>query len=65
MTDFIPGFYFARSQAKSFHVEGALNHIFTQSLPFEGSQPRIFKIRLDDQWFSFPEPEGLAGKLNR
>ncbi|KAI5282558.1 ferredoxin-fold anticodon-binding domain-containing protein 1 isoform X1 [Manis pentadactyla] len=54
-----------RSQAKSFHVEGALNHIFTQSLPFKGSQPKIFKIRLDDQWFSFPEPEGLAGKLNR
>ncbi|KAK2488450.1 hypothetical protein MC885_017997 [Smutsia gigantea] len=54
-----------RSQAKSFHVEGALNHIFTHSLPFEGSQPRIFKIRLDDHWFSFPEPEGLAGKLNR
>ncbi|XP_036049056.1 ferredoxin-fold anticodon-binding domain-containing protein 1 [Onychomys torridus] len=54
-----------RSQAKSFHVEGALNHVFTQSLPFEGSQPRTFRVRLEDQWFSFTEPEALAGKLNR
>ncbi|XP_008063779.1 ferredoxin-fold anticodon-binding domain-containing protein 1 [Carlito syrichta] len=54
-----------RSQDKSFHVEGALNHIFTQSLPLEGSQPRIFRIKLGDKWFSFPEPEALVGKLNR
>ncbi|XP_004427398.1 PREDICTED: ferredoxin-fold anticodon-binding domain-containing protein 1 [Ceratotherium simum simum] len=54
-----------RSQDKSFHVEGALNHIFTRSLPFEGLQPRIFRIKLGDQWFSFPEPEALVGKLNR
>nr|KAF6437895.1 hypothetical protein HJG59_008631 [Molossus molossus] len=57
--------FFQRSQDKSFHIEGALNHIFTRSLPFEGSQPRIFKIKLDDRWFSFPEPEALVGKLNR
>ncbi|CAK6448764.1 unnamed protein product [Pipistrellus nathusii] len=54
-----------RSQDKSFHVEGALNHIFTRSLPFKGSQPRIFRVKLGDQWFSFPEPEALVGKLNR
>ncbi|KAL1781706.1 ferredoxin-fold anticodon-binding domain-containing protein 1 [Sigmodon hispidus] len=54
-----------RSQAKSFHVEGALNHVFTQSLPFAGSQPRAFRVRLQDRWFSFTEPEALAGKLNR
>uniref|UniRef100_A0A8C5V8D6 Ferredoxin-fold anticodon binding domain containing 1 n=1 Tax=Microcebus murinus TaxID=30608 RepID=A0A8C5V8D6_MICMU len=54
-----------RSQDKSFHVEGALNHIFTRSLPLECSQPRIFRIKLGDQWFSFPEPEALVGKLNR
>ncbi|XP_014710914.3 ferredoxin-fold anticodon-binding domain-containing protein 1 [Equus asinus] len=54
-----------RSQDKSFHVEGALNHIFTRSLPFESLQPRIFRIKLGDQWFSFPEPEALVGKLNR
>ncbi|XP_027436462.2 ferredoxin-fold anticodon-binding domain-containing protein 1 isoform X1 [Zalophus californianus] len=54
-----------RSQDKSFHVEGALNHIFTRSLPFEGSQPRIFRIKLGDQWFSFAEPDALVGKLNR
>ncbi|XP_051012382.1 ferredoxin-fold anticodon-binding domain-containing protein 1 [Acomys russatus] len=54
-----------RSQDKPFHVEGALTHIFTQSLPFEGSQPRAFRVRLEEQWFSFMEPEALAGKLNR
>lgn len=54
-----------RSQNKSFHVEGALNHVFTRSLPFEGLQPRIVRIKLGDQWFSFPEPEALVGKLNR
>ncbi|XP_012325979.2 ferredoxin-fold anticodon-binding domain-containing protein 1 isoform X1 [Aotus nancymaae] len=54
-----------RSQDKSFHVEGALNHIFTRSLPFEDSQPRIFRIKLGNQWFSFREPEALVGKLNR
>ncbi|KAM4828151.1 ferredoxin-fold anticodon-binding domain-containing protein 1 isoform 2-T2 [Thomomys bottae] len=54
-----------RSQDKSFHVEGALNHIFTRSLPFEVSQARIFRVKLGDQWFSFLEPEALAGKLHR
>ncbi|XP_047608146.1 ferredoxin-fold anticodon-binding domain-containing protein 1 [Phacochoerus africanus] len=54
-----------RSQDKSFHVEGALNHIFTRSLAFEDLQPRISRIKLGDQWFSFLEPEVLAGKLNR
>ncbi|CAO2635104.1 Ferredoxin-fold anticodon-binding domain-containing protein 1 homolog [Lemmus lemmus] len=54
-----------RSQAKSFHIEGALNHVFTQSSPFEGSQPRTFRVRLEGRWFSFTEPEALAGKLNR
>ncbi|XP_003129899.1 ferredoxin-fold anticodon-binding domain-containing protein 1 [Sus scrofa] len=54
-----------RSQDKSFHVEGALNHIFTRSLAFEDLQPRISRIKLSDQWFSFLEPEVLAGKLNR
>ncbi|KAB1254941.1 Ferredoxin-fold anticodon-binding domain-containing protein 1 [Camelus dromedarius] len=54
-----------RSQDKSFHVDGALNHVFTRSLPFEGLQPRISRIKLGDQWFSFLEPEVLVGKLNR
>uniref|UniRef100_A0A4W2DS43 Mannosyltransferase n=1 Tax=Bos indicus x Bos taurus TaxID=30522 RepID=A0A4W2DS43_BOBOX len=54
-----------RSQDKSFHIEGALNHIFTRSLPFESLQPRISRIKLGDQWFSFLEPEVLVGKLNR
>ncbi|XP_006151043.2 alpha-1,2-mannosyltransferase ALG9 isoform X2 [Tupaia chinensis] len=54
-----------RSQDKSFHVEGALTHIFSRSLPFEDSQPKIFRIKLGGQRFSFQEPEALAGKLNR
>ncbi|XP_075402700.1 ferredoxin-fold anticodon-binding domain-containing protein 1 [Tenrec ecaudatus] len=54
-----------RSQDKAFHVEGALNHIFTRSLPFECLQPRLFRIRLGDHRLSFPEPEALVGKLNR
>uniref|UniRef100_A0A8C0WKE3 FDX-ACB domain-containing protein n=1 Tax=Castor canadensis TaxID=51338 RepID=A0A8C0WKE3_CASCN len=54
-----------RSQNKCFRVEGALNHIFTRSLLFEDSQPRIFRIKLGDQWFFLPEPAALAGKLNR
>lgn len=65
MTVLIIAVYFARSQDKSFHVEGALNHIFTRSLPYEGLQPRISRIKLGDQWFSFLEPEVLVGKLNR
>ncbi|XP_076969086.1 ferredoxin-fold anticodon-binding domain-containing protein 1 [Tamandua tetradactyla] len=54
-----------KSQDKSFYVEGALNHIFIQSLPIRCSQPRIFRIKLGDQCFFFPEPEALVGKLNR
>ncbi|XP_027267959.1 ferredoxin-fold anticodon-binding domain-containing protein 1 [Cricetulus griseus] len=54
-----------RSQAKSFRVEGAVNHVFTQSSPLEGCQPRAFRVRLGDQCFSCTEPEALAGKLNR
>ncbi|CAH6867036.1 Fdxacb1 [Phodopus roborovskii] len=54
-----------RSQAKSFHIEGAVNHVFTQSSPLEGCQPRAFRVRLGDRCFSCTEPEALAGKLNR
>ncbi|KAM6159168.1 ferredoxin-fold anticodon-binding domain-containing protein 1 [Rhynchocyon petersi] len=63
----IPGYKCTgyRSQDKTFHTEGALNHIFTRSLSFECLQPRIFRVRLGDQWFSFSEPEALVGKLNR
>ncbi|XP_051842925.1 ferredoxin-fold anticodon-binding domain-containing protein 1 [Antechinus flavipes] len=54
-----------RSQNKSFHVEGALNHVFTRSLPFEESQPMICRVRLDDHWLFFTVPEALVGKINR
>ncbi|XP_021062812.1 ferredoxin-fold anticodon-binding domain-containing protein 1 [Mus pahari] len=54
-----------RSQDRPFHIEGALTYIFTQSLPFESCQPRTFRVRLEDRWFYFTEPEALPGKLNR
>lgn len=54
-----------RSQDRPFHIEGALTYVFTQSLPFENSQPRTFRVRLEDRWFYFTEPEALPGKLNR
>lgn len=54
-----------RSQDRPFHIEGALTYIFTQSLPFESSWPRTFRVRLEDRWFYFTEPEALLGKLNR
>ncbi|XP_012968458.1 ferredoxin-fold anticodon-binding domain-containing protein 1 isoform X2 [Mesocricetus auratus] len=57
--------FFQRSQAKSFRVEGAMNHVFTQSSPLEGCQPRALRVRLGDRCFSCTEPEALAGKLNR
>nr|XP_020845443.1 ferredoxin-fold anticodon-binding domain-containing protein 1 isoform X2 [Phascolarctos cinereus] len=53
------------SQNKSFHVEGALNHVFTRSLPFEESHSMICRVRLDDHWLSFSVPEALVGKINR
>ncbi|EDL25765.1 RIKEN cDNA D630004A14, isoform CRA_c, partial [Mus musculus] len=57
--------FFQRSQDRPFHIEGALTYIFTQSLPFESCQPRTFRVRLEDRWFYFTEPEALPGKLNR
>ncbi|XP_074072757.1 ferredoxin-fold anticodon-binding domain-containing protein 1 [Macrotis lagotis] len=65
--DAVPGYKCTgyRSQNKSFHVEGALNHVFTRSLPFEETQPVICRVRLDDHWLSFSVPEALVGKINR
>ncbi|XP_068936864.1 ferredoxin-fold anticodon-binding domain-containing protein 1 isoform X3 [Petaurus breviceps papuanus] len=66
-SDAVPGYKCTgyRSQNKSFHVEGALNHIFTQSLPFEESHSGICRVRLGDHWLSFSVPEALVGKINR
>ncbi|XP_036598749.1 ferredoxin-fold anticodon-binding domain-containing protein 1 [Trichosurus vulpecula] len=65
--DAMPGYKCTgyRSQNKSFHVEGALNHVFTRSLPFEESHSMICRVRLDDHWLSFCVPEALVGKINR
>ncbi|XP_072467232.1 ferredoxin-fold anticodon-binding domain-containing protein 1 [Notamacropus eugenii] len=66
-SDAVPGYKCTgyRSQNKSFHIEGALNHVFTRSLPFEESHSMICRVRLDDHWVSFSVPEALVGKINR
>ncbi|NWH19403.1 FDXA1 protein, partial [Grus americana] len=54
-----------RSQDKSFCVEGALNHIFTRSMPLLYFKPMICKIELESQKVSFQVPEVLVDKINR
>ncbi|XP_029429325.1 ferredoxin-fold anticodon-binding domain-containing protein 1 [Rhinatrema bivittatum] len=54
-----------RSQEKPFHVEGALTHIFTRSLPFQCLGPLHLQTKLEDEWVSFLVPEVLADKVNR
>ncbi|KAM9370006.1 ferredoxin-fold anticodon-binding domain-containing protein 1 [Phaethornis superciliosus] len=54
-----------RSQDKSFCVEGALNHIFTRSMPLPHFQPVIYKTELESQNVSFQVPQILVDKINR
>ncbi|XP_008490643.2 ferredoxin-fold anticodon-binding domain-containing protein 1 [Calypte anna] len=54
-----------RSQDKSFCVEGALNHIFTRSMPRPHFQPVIYKTELESQNVSFQVPQILVDKINR
>ncbi|XP_077775901.1 ferredoxin-fold anticodon-binding domain-containing protein 1 isoform X3 [Podarcis muralis] len=54
-----------RSQDKPFHVEGALNHIFTQSVPFQHPKPMIFQTELEGKLVSFLVPEIFLDKINR
>ncbi|KYO35713.1 ferredoxin-fold anticodon-binding domain-containing protein 1 [Alligator mississippiensis] len=54
-----------RSQDKSFCVEGALNHIFTRSLPFPHPGPLICQTNLDNKCISFRVPEIFVDKINR
>lgn len=58
-------FCVARSQDKSFCVEGALNHIFTRSLPFPHPGPLICQTNLDNKCISFRVPEIFVDKINR
>uniref|UniRef100_A0A8C8SE13 phenylalanine--tRNA ligase n=1 Tax=Pelusios castaneus TaxID=367368 RepID=A0A8C8SE13_9SAUR len=54
-----------RSQDKSFSVEGALNHIFSRSLPFLHPRPVICQTELEGKWVSFQVPEIFMDKINR
>ncbi|XP_015271077.1 PREDICTED: ferredoxin-fold anticodon-binding domain-containing protein 1 [Gekko japonicus] len=54
-----------RSQDKSFCVEGALNHIFTRSLPLLLPRPLICQTELEGKLVSFRVPEIFRDKINR
>lgn len=54
-----------RSQDKSFCIEGALNHVFTQSTPLLYCKPLICEIELERQRISFQVPQVLVDKINR
>ncbi|NWV63007.1 FDXA1 protein, partial [Malurus elegans] len=54
-----------RSQDKSFHVEGALNHIFTRSTALLCCTPLSCKTRVGNQKVFFQVPQILVDKINR
>ncbi|XP_035411719.1 ferredoxin-fold anticodon-binding domain-containing protein 1 isoform X1 [Cygnus atratus] len=54
-----------RSQDKSFCIEGALNHIFTRSMPLAYFKPMICEIELESRRISFQVPQVLVDKINR
>ncbi|XP_030076605.1 ferredoxin-fold anticodon-binding domain-containing protein 1 [Microcaecilia unicolor] len=54
-----------RSQEKPFHVEGALTHVFTRSLPFQCPRLLDVQTKLEDKFVCFQVPEVLADKMNR
>ncbi|NXX80845.1 FDXA1 protein, partial [Urocolius indicus] len=54
-----------RSQDKSFCVEGALNHIFTRSMPLQYFKPMTCEIELEGRKVSFQVPQVLVDKINR
>ncbi|NWW12839.1 FDXA1 protein, partial [Oreocharis arfaki] len=54
-----------RSQDKSFHVEGALSHIFTRSTPPLCLTPVSCETQLGSQKVSFQVPQVLVDKINR
>uniref|UniRef100_A0A8B9QY50 phenylalanine--tRNA ligase n=1 Tax=Anas platyrhynchos TaxID=8839 RepID=A0A8B9QY50_ANAPL len=54
-----------RSQDKSFCIEGALNHIFTRSMPLAYFKPMTCEIELESRRISFQVPQVLVDKINR
>ncbi|XP_076214619.1 ferredoxin-fold anticodon-binding domain-containing protein 1 isoform X2 [Aptenodytes patagonicus] len=57
--------FFHRSQDKPFCVEGALNHIFTRSMPLPYFKPMICEIELESRKVSFQVPQVLVDKIDR
>uniref|UniRef100_H3BHK4 phenylalanine--tRNA ligase n=1 Tax=Latimeria chalumnae TaxID=7897 RepID=H3BHK4_LATCH len=57
--------FFIRSQSKPFHVEGALNHVFTRSLPISFLKPLDMKIEVENKSICIQVPEELVDKINR
>ncbi|KAL6463397.1 hypothetical protein MHYP_G00277880 [Metynnis hypsauchen] len=54
-----------RSQDKGFHVEGALNHIFTRSLPYTMPEKLKMVTTIGKETVSFEVPEELSEYVNR
>ncbi|KAM8795574.1 alpha-1,2-mannosyltransferase ALG9-like isoform 2-T2 [Eudromia elegans] len=54
-----------RSQDKSFHIERALNHVFTQSTPLLPLKPMVCHMELGSRRVSFQVPQMLVDKINR
>ncbi|XP_032085190.1 ferredoxin-fold anticodon-binding domain-containing protein 1 [Thamnophis elegans] len=54
-----------RNRDKSFCLEGALNHIFTRSVPFLPSQPSVCKMELEGESVSCQIPQMFLEKISR
>ncbi|XP_063167322.1 ferredoxin-fold anticodon-binding domain-containing protein 1 [Candoia aspera] len=54
-----------RNQDKSFCIEGAVNHIFTRSMPFPHSRPLICEVELEGKPVSCQIPQIFVDKINR
>ncbi|XP_078055315.1 ferredoxin-fold anticodon-binding domain-containing protein 1 isoform X2 [Mustelus asterias] len=54
-----------RSQDKSFHVDRALTHVFTRSLPFSEIEPVVMETVIGSEHCTFHVPEELVEKINR
>ncbi|XP_048471502.1 ferredoxin-fold anticodon-binding domain-containing protein 1 isoform X2 [Rhincodon typus] len=54
-----------RSQDKPFHVDQALTHVFTRSLPFSEIKSVVMETRIGSEHCFFHIPEELVEKINR
>ncbi|XP_025018708.1 ferredoxin-fold anticodon-binding domain-containing protein 1 isoform X4 [Python bivittatus] len=53
-----------RNQDKAFCIEGAVNHIFTQSMPFLHSRPLICEVELEGKIVPCQVPQIFLDKIN-